>query len=89
MGNVTLTGTVIDKPRLEFDTPGWEESAELQFTIVDECGNETGVAFRHNPLSEGTPTVLRGQTVTIPGFIQQPGGILEMEDGCWTGWTAG
>ena len=76
---ITITGTVIDKPSLVFDTPGREDSAELQFTVMTGQGVETGVFFRHNPLADETPSLRQGDTVTVNGLTEGPGYLLEME----------
>ena len=65
---ITVTGTVTEEPVLEFPTPGYEELAELQFTIQDPDGNEHPVSFTHNPLADGTPQIRHGQTLRVSGY---------------------
>ena len=76
----TVTGTIIDKPRLELLDHLREELAELQFTITeDESGAETGVFYPLNPLETAVPYLKQGERITITGYQDNPEECIEME----------
>ena len=80
----TITGVITEEPRLEFHHPLLENSAELQFAIKEDGdgtsdGQETDVAYQHNPLETYVEHMKPGDRITVHGYQKTPGHILEIE----------